>query len=64
MAGCEDHSITIKEELDVPNITYPAKGFRTIIYSLISNAVKYRSPESPAEIKINAFLENGSVWFL
>lgn len=61
MAGCEDPSITIKEELDVPRITYPAKGFRTIIYNLISNAVKYRSPERPTQIKIKTFLENGSV---
>jgi signal transduction histidine kinase len=61
LAGFKDVYITIKEELDVPHMWHPARGFRTIIYNLLNNAVKYRSPDRPAEITIKTFLENGCV---
>ncbi|CAN5479856.1 hypothetical protein BH23BAC1_BH23BAC1_23710 [soil metagenome] len=47
-------SIDIKE----PEIMYPRKNLRSIIYNLVSNAIKYRFPDKFPEIKITIEKEN------
>ena len=59
--GYQDLDIIINDELEVDHIYYPSKGLRSILYNLISNAIKFRSPERTAQIKIGTYLEAGSV---
>lgn len=40
--------------LDIQNVMFPYVHFKSVLYNLISNAVKYRSPDEPLNISINA----------
>ncbi|TGE28634.1 ATP-binding protein [Hymenobacter metallicola] len=47
-------------ELDVqqcPTISFSEKNLRSIIYNLLSNALKYRSPERPPRVRISSRLD-------
>jgi signal transduction histidine kinase len=59
--GYKDLEIIINDELEVDHFFYPAKGLRSILYNLISNAIKFRSPERTSQIKLKTYLEAGSV---
>lgn len=37
---------------DCPNIKFSAKNLRSILYNLLSNSIKYASPERPPEVLI------------
>ncbi len=50
-------SVDIKE----PEILYSRKNLRSIIYNLVSNAIKYRIPDKIPEIKISIEKENNYV---
>ena len=39
-------------ELEVPELQYTRKNLRSILYNLISNAIKYRAPERVPQVKI------------
>ena len=39
---------------EAPSIHFARKNLRSILYNLVSNAIKYRSPQRPAEIRISA----------
>ena len=41
--------------LQVPSLTFSRKNFRSILYNIISNAIKYRSPERSPVITISTF---------
>ena len=41
--------------LQVANLIFSRKNFRSILYNIISNAIKYRSPERSPEITISTF---------
>jgi PAS domain S-box-containing protein len=50
--------------LDVANcppIMFPEKNLRSVVYNLLSNALKYRSPERPAWVQLSSFLDPGYV---
>jgi signal transduction histidine kinase len=42
----------IETHLEVPDIHYSRKNLRSILHNLISNALKYHSPDRRAEVKI------------
>ncbi|MCJ8164821.1 PAS domain S-box protein [Pontibacter sp. E15-1] len=39
---------------DMNTIRFSQKNLRSILYNLVSNAIKYRSPERPAMVKVSA----------
>lgn len=59
--GVDKLDVTIEEQFDVQQILYPTKSLRSVLYNLMSNAIKYRSPDRPAKVWINTYQENGSV---
>jgi two-component system CheB/CheR fusion protein len=50
---------TIKKDVGATKIYFSKKNLRSIIYNLITNAIKFRNPDRPSEISINARYENG-----
>lgn len=44
----------IVKDIQVDNFPFSRKNFRTIVYNLISNAIKYRHPEKTPQISISA----------
>jgi PAS domain S-box-containing protein len=48
-------------DLEVKQITYARKNLRSILYNLVSNAIKYRSPERPPEIYIATRMEGACI---
>ncbi len=53
--------VAVKTDLKVSNIEYSEIVLKSIIYNLVSNAIKYSSTERPALIKISTFIENERV---
>jgi len=51
----------VKSEIHVPEITFSRHKLRSIIYNLVSNAIKYKSPHRTPEILIKTERENNSV---
>lgn len=47
----------------VPSIEFSRKNLRSIIYNLISNAVKYKSPERKPSIKVFTYLMDSYIVF-
>ncbi len=43
------------ESLEVPKIRFAKANLRTILYNLITNAIKYRSPDRPLKIGIKTY---------
>jgi PAS domain S-box-containing protein len=48
----EDQDINIEWQLEVTTIEYPKKHLRSIVYNLLSNAMKYRHPDRKAQIVV------------
>lgn len=49
----DESDATIRTDFsEVPAIYYSKKNLRSIMYNLVSNAIKYRSPERPLQIDI------------
>jgi PAS domain S-box-containing protein len=57
----KESSSEIIEEYEVETINYPRKDLRSILYNLISNAVKYRKPDVPSKILIRTFTRDGNI---
>ena len=53
----EVNNCTIRTNFQVPQIKFSRKNFRSILYNLISNAIKYQSPERDCSINIRTWLE-------
>lgn len=51
------HSCSITTDFQVPQLFFPRKNFRCILYNLVSNAIKYRSPDRPCAIHISTLLD-------
>ncbi|WP_162054152.1 CHASE domain-containing protein [Pontibacter pamirensis] len=49
---------TISTDLEVKNILYARKNLRSIIYNLVSNAIKYKSPERAPEVHIATYQQD------
>ncbi len=45
----------------VPQILYSRKNLRSILYNLISNAVKYRSPHRAPIVQVSTWIEDGFI---
>lgn len=54
----------IKTDFKVHQLQFSKKNFRSILYNLISNAIKYQSPERDCVININTQLEEPYVVLL
>ena len=48
----------IKSEINFSEITFSRRKLRTIIYNLINNAIKFKSPERPSQIAVTTNKEN------
>lgn len=53
--------ICFSERLEVDEIFYPTHGLRSVLYNLVSNAIKYRSKDRPVAISISTYQEDRSV---
>ncbi|WP_026461868.1 CHASE domain-containing protein [Adhaeribacter aquaticus] len=53
----------IKTDFAVPEIIYARKNLRSIMYNLISNAIKYRSPERVPEVTVSTEVAGGFIRF-
>ena len=52
---------TIKSEINSSEITFSRRKLRTILYNLISNAIKFKAPERPPIILVNTYTEGDFV---
>jgi PAS domain S-box-containing protein len=53
----------IRLDLQVPLVSFPRQHLRSILYNLLSNALKYRSLERPLEVRITTFTEGNYTVF-
>lgn len=53
----DDTHATIKTDFKVKDVLYARKNLRSIFYNLVSNAIKYRSPDRPAEVSVKTYKE-------
>ena len=47
----------------VPEMIFSRKNLRSIVYNLVSNAIKYSSPERPPMIEVSTYLEDSYTVF-
>lgn len=52
---------TVKTDLLVKQLLYARKNLRSIVYNLVSNAVKYKSPDRDPVVTIRTYEENDCV---
>lgn len=57
----QESGVTFFEYYDVEEVVYAKKNLRSILYNLITNAIKYRSLERPAEVKVQTYHRNNAV---
>ncbi|MCC9168622.1 sensor histidine kinase [Pontibacter harenae] len=56
----QDSEAVITEDFSsAPTVIFSKKNLRSILYNLVSNSVKYRSPERKPVIKVSAYKEDG-----
>ncbi|QHT65293.1 chemotaxis protein CheR [Rhodocytophaga rosea] len=53
--------VSIVENLQIPEIRFSKKNLRSILYNLISNAIKFTSPQREPQIVISTLLKDGFV---
>lgn len=51
----KDSGAVLSADLQVKNILYARKNLRSIIYNLVSNAIKYKSPDRRPEINLRTY---------
>lgn len=49
----------ISNDIQVEELTFSRRALRSIIYNLINNSIKYKSPEKVPHITVKTFCENG-----
>lgn len=52
---------TITSTFDVQSINYSKTGLKSILYNLLTNAVKYRSENRPCKIEIKSFFQDQKI---
>ncbi len=57
----EQSHAQINDDLKIPDIKFSKKNMRSIIYNLVSNAVKYRSPERSPLINVSTSMVNDEI---
>ena len=55
----EDNGEDLKKDIPVSQITFSRRKLRSIIYNLVSNSIKYRSPDRKPEILVSTKEEKG-----
>jgi two-component system phosphate regulon sensor histidine kinase PhoR len=55
----QESGATIKSEVGVSEVVFVRRKLRSVVYNLVNNAIKYRSPERSPEILIKTEEENG-----
>jgi two-component system, sensor histidine kinase and response regulator len=53
-----DARASFQEEYKVPELIYARKNLRSILYNLITNGIKYRSPERQPSISLRTYQED------
>jgi two-component system, OmpR family, phosphate regulon sensor histidine kinase PhoR len=56
-----ESGVILKSEVTVSEITFSRRKLRTIVYNLVNNAIKFRSPERKPEIFIKTTKDNDFV---
>ena len=51
----------IQESLEVKELTFPRAGFKSIVFNLLSNALKYRSPDRLPVVQIRSYRDGNKV---
>lgn len=59
----QDSNAIIKEKIEIDNIRFKKSNLRSIIYNLLTNAIKYRESKRQLLISIVAYKENNNVIF-
>jgi two-component system, sensor histidine kinase and response regulator len=54
----DEYSAHITEDFGVPEVVYARKNLRSILYNLLTNAIKYRSPDRLPHIHIRTYPED------
>ncbi|MDQ3535658.1 MAG: CHASE domain-containing protein [Bacteroidota bacterium] len=57
----DDSDATIITEFKIPAVSFSKKNLHSIFYNLVSNAIKYRSPQRSPIIKVDSYEENGFI---
>lgn len=53
------NNVAIEQQLEVPEIRYSKIQLRSILYNLVSNAIKYASPDRSPNVTIRTFHDDG-----
>lgn len=53
-----ESGVTFTEEYTVPDILYAKRNLRSILYNLLTNGIKYRSPERPVHLYVKTYTES------
>jgi signal transduction histidine kinase len=51
----------IERHLDADQVSFPRQYLRSIVYNLLSNALKYRAPDRTPHVKVATFREGDAV---
>lgn len=54
----QESNATIKEDYGVKEMIYRKSGLRSILYNLLSNALKYRDPDKQLEVELRTFIQD------
>jgi signal transduction histidine kinase len=57
----KDSDATVQADFSVKDLLYARKNLRSILYNLVSNAIKYRAPGRQPEVLISTFAEDDYV---
>jgi PAS domain S-box-containing protein len=56
-----ESAATIRTDFRIGQMYYARKNLRSILYNLLSNALKYRSPSRPALVEIETFMQENQL---
>lgn len=56
-----EHNVSIQKNIQVKNIHYPKVFLESILYNLISNAIKYHSTTQQPQITISTYISNNKI---
>nr|WP_237717879.1 HAMP domain-containing sensor histidine kinase [Pontibacter sp. BAB1700] len=57
----KESNAKVEVDFQMKDLLYARKNLRSIIYNLMSNAIKYRKAEVTPEVRISTYLEDGYV---
>ncbi|SFB95792.1 hypothetical protein SAMN05421780_10298 [Flexibacter flexilis DSM 6793] len=61
-AWIREADVTITENFEqAPTILYPALYLDSVFQNLLSNSIKYKSPDRPCQVQVRTFQENGHI---